>query len=167
MSSSGRDTCQDYLDCCIPPPTYLSQAMIFLDVLTTNSGPPSDGRAQALNCTWAFQCQPPESHRLAVVKPSIPATSCICPAADKGHFLQCPNIQHISLALHSGYSRRWRHMFSAESKSNRSWQEIAAAASQEQDSKKLVELVEELEHALEARDAEMRAGSKPAHRAAK
>ena len=58
-------------------------------------------------------------------------------------------------------------MFSAQSKSNRSWQEIAAAASQEQDSKKLVELVEELEHALEARDAEMRAGSKPAHRAAK
>jgi hypothetical protein len=56
-------------------------------------------------------------------------------------------------------------MSSAESKLNRSWQEIAAEASQEQDPKKLVELVEELERALNARDAEMRTAS-PARAAA-
>jgi len=58
-------------------------------------------------------------------------------------------------------------MFSAEGKSNRSWQELAAEASQEQDPKKLVELVNELERALDARDAEMRAGSKSEHPAGK
>ena len=67
--------------------------------------------------------------------------------------------------VYFAYSRRWRRMSSAESKLNRSWQEIAAEASQEQDPKKLVELVEELERALNARDAEMRTAS-PARAAA-
>src|SRR5919108_3792189 len=35
--------------------------------------------------------------------------------------------------VYFAYSRRWRRMSSAESKLNRSWQEIAAEASQEQD----------------------------------
>jgi hypothetical protein len=52
-------------------------------------------------------------------------------------------------------------------KSNRPWQEIAAEASREQNPKKLVELAEELERALEARGADTRLGSKSAHAAAK
>ena len=83
----------------------------------------------------------------------------------KAAFLQLLNIRNISSGVYFAYSRRWRRMSSAESKSNRSWQEIAAEASQEQDPKKLVELVEELERALNARDAEMRTAS-PARAAA-
>jgi hypothetical protein len=52
-------------------------------------------------------------------------------------------------------------MSTAKGKCHRSWQEIAAEASQEQDSKKLVELVEELERALDAGAAR----SKPVHEA--
>ena len=57
-------------------------------------------------------------------------------------------------------------MSSTESKYYRSWQEIGAEASQERDPQKLIELVKELEHALDARNAEMRGGSKSAHEAA-
>jgi predicted Zn-dependent protease len=57
-------------------------------------------------------------------------------------------------------------MSSTESKDYRSWQEIAAEASQERDPQKLVELIKELERALDARDVEMRGGSQSAHQAA-
>ena len=52
-------------------------------------------------------------------------------------------------------------MFSAENKSNRSWREIAAEASQEQDHEKLLVLTKELERALEERTKSLRVPSQP------
>ena len=54
-------------------------------------------------------------------------------------------------------------MSSDDHSPRRSWQEIAAEASREKDPKKLMELTQELERALEERDAKLGLGRRPAN----